>query len=217
MTRKLKALGLALFAVCALGATMASGASAEVNIFDSAVESTVLTGTSENAQVFTRNGVKLECTHAEFVGSATGKSTSVTSFNVVNYTTPTCSGPLGTEVHWDYSTGGCITKMIGTASKTGLHLIICTKSEEAVIVTPTVFGSSLCTIKLPSQETGGHYTLVNTVGGRVTLNLTIGGVTSTRTGSSACGPASDTAATFTGNAVIEGETGSGEHVNIEVT
>jgi hypothetical protein len=71
MTRKLKALGLALFALCALGAMTAGSASAAGELFRSEKETTILTGTNVGNHVFeTPAGLKITCEVATFNGTA---------------------------------------------------------------------------------------------------------------------------------------------------
>ena len=225
MIRNLKALGIALFAVFALGATMASAASASLKIFDSTRANTVLTGTSDTGeggnQVFIRSGVEIKCTHAEFEGTATGTETSPGSgvFSTATiqlfaaYTTPTCSGPLGSEVHVDFTTNHCKYDFTGTVSKTATAELQCDAGSAGALITPTVFGSSLCTITVKPQATGGHVVIDNitdTGHKAITATATASAITSTRTGSSACGPEHNATATYTGNATLTGYVDEGD-------
>ena len=148
------------------------------------------------------------------------------------YTTPTCSGLLGVEVHTDFTTHECGYHFTGTASKTAVASLVCEKDEEgnpvgSVTITPTLFGSSACTIHVPAannQNLGGHVTFKNLGDGTVTAEATVSGITSEVTNDSfgACGGTGhhDTG-TYTGNVIITGyEDLDGEHgnqVSINVT
>ncbi len=233
MIRNLKALGLALFALLALGAMMASGASASVEIFHSEVSPTFFEGTSDEGegstgtQVFktaASGGAEVVCHHAEFT-KTTVTGTAVSTIEVgVDYTTPTCTGPSGTEVHVDFATGECGYHFTGTASKTAIAKLICKKAGGSVTLTPTLFGSSLCTIHIAPQTPGGHvtfHTVADPVKTAVTAEATSTEIKSTRTGSSLCGAESSTTGTYTGNALITGYKDTngvkGEQVNVSVS
>ncbi|HST08498.1 MAG TPA: hypothetical protein VLJ83_10015, partial [Gemmatimonadaceae bacterium] len=104
----------------------------------------------------------------------------------------------------------------GTASLTATVELKCTNAA-GVKITPTAFGSSLCTITVAAQKVGGHVTFKNIANGDVTGETTLNAISSTRTfGGELCGPAADAAGTYIGNVIIESETGS-TPFNISVT
>ena len=211
MTLKLKALGLALVAALAMSAVAATSASASFAGFHSTAAHTTLAGTSENTHSFVRSGVNLTCTHAVFTGTQSGTTTSTVETQV-DYTTNTCHGPLGSSVHVDFTTGECGYHFTLTASKTAVAKLVCKKVGGSATITPTAFGSSLCTIHVPPQTVDGHVTFTNLAGGDVTANSTASGIDSTRTGSSACGAENDATGTYSGNVVLNGGA-----ANLEVT
>ena len=74
MTRKLKALGLALLALGAMGAIAAQAASATNHEFEATKASVVLTGNATTNQVFTVGAVAVVCPEASFVGTQAEKT-----------------------------------------------------------------------------------------------------------------------------------------------
>lgn len=218
MTRNLKGLGLALVSLLAMCAMAAPGASASQNIFHSDAEETVLLGTSESddIQEFHRGATTLSCTHAEFIGTEVGTTDSTIELEA-DYTTGTCHGPLNSEVHVDFTTGECGYHFTGTASGTAVPSLFCNAPGGSVTLTPTAFGSSLCTIHVPAQNDLGGHVIVSNDGGDLTASATVTGIDSTRTGSSLCGPASHLAGEYTGDVEIEGEDHDGNPVDLEVT
>jgi len=79
MKRNLKALGLTLGALFAMGALSAASASAVEHEFHSTEENTILTGETEHEapveaqSILEINGVKVECTRGTYEGTVTGK------------------------------------------------------------------------------------------------------------------------------------------------
>jgi hypothetical protein len=218
MTRNLKALGLALMAAFAMSVVAASSASASQHNFFGQNNPTIIKGTSESDQILHRGSSEINCGHAEYEGEAIADTTVTGGFEtdtieiLADYTTVECEGPLNSEVHVDFTTGECGFHFTATASKTAVAGVFC-DGNHPITVTPTAFGSSLCTISVPVQTTAGHVTFTNIANGDVTVNATtVSGIDSTRTGSSLCGPATDTAGLYTGDVIIEGV-----NSNIEVT
>ncbi len=224
MTRNLKALGLALLATFAFSAVAASEASAEQKIFDSVVNPiAILKGTSENNQVFTRGIIPFTCAHLALEGTVEGTSADTVELSA-NYTTPSCTGPLSSVVHIDFTSGQCGYHFTGTTSKTAVAKLVCKNGGGAVTLTATnPDGSSLCSIVVPPQTFGGHVAFTNIEeNGKsaVTAESTITGIKSTRTGNAACGPVNNETGTYTGSATItayEPIHVAGEQVNAEVT
>jgi hypothetical protein len=125
MIHNLKALGLALFAVLALGALAASSASA-VDTFTSTGASETVSGTSTNGVFKITNGagealVSVECTTATFDGTVT-KGTAHANF------TATYTGTLNTTPHSTHCSSslgemqvtmeGCTYDVTGTTTGT---------------------------------------------------------------------------------------------------
>ncbi len=219
-----KALGLALLATFALSAVAASGASANFKAFDSTVTPTRLTGTSESDWVFNR-GASFTCTHSAFEGTQVGLSVDAMELTV-EYTTPSCTGPLNSVVHWDFISGQCSYHFTGTASKTAVLKLVCKNAlmPEVTLTATNPDGSSLCTIHMLPQTFGGHLVFTNIKHnniGSVTTESTITKITSVRTGHPACGPVNDAAGTYFGRVTITGyedhEGAEGAQVAIEAT
>ncbi len=219
MIPNIKALGVSLLAALALTAVAASGASASFQVFDSAVNPTVLTGTSENNTVFTRGGLSVTCTHAAFEGTVTGAidgnvfKTSTLEIRA-NYTTNTCTGPLNAKVHVDFTTNECGIHLTGTASKTAVMKLVCAKAGGSITMTVTNSdGSSLCTFHILPQTVGGHVTFTNIKHNNIrslTVEKTVTNITSTRTGSPICGTEHNATATYTGNSTFTGYEDTGK-------
>ena len=125
----------------------------------------------------------------------------------------------------DFTTGKCGYKFTGTASKTATSELTCAVKGGSVKLTPTIFGSSLCTITIAPQLTGGHVTFhagaLQNGKTTVTAEATASGIASSRTGSSLCGPESSTTGTYTGNSLLTGYEdlgpAEGAQVNISVS
>jgi hypothetical protein len=154
MTRNLKALGLALLSVCALGAVAASAATAATDHFTSPLASTIITGDQVGTtHVFGTKSSSLEvsCNKAHFAGTAEGTSA------------------LEIEVHPEYSE--CSAGVFGNATvdTTGCNYNLTGETDpytntsgvsegEAATVGVACEGSTVkitgsgCTISIGSQE-----------------------------------------------------------------
>jgi hypothetical protein len=209
MTRNLKALGLALVAVFALGAVMASGASAHE--FTSTSEKTILTGTSELERGFVihTNGPEstpaIEC-HADYEGTIEGKAVSSVT---VTPTISNCNNVLGQAV--TVTTNHCAFILEGAT--TGEHAVSkleCAAFDSAHPTTNKIvmkFGTA-CTLEFGEQvpKKGSRYT-ATTVGGfgHVTVNVTVEGFVFTKTGPLCAGvPGNGTNGVFTDQVTVKG-------------
>lgn len=176
MTRKFKALGLALMAVFAFGAVAASGASAAS--FHSEVAGTILTGSADNNQVFAVNGITLTCTNATFKGTAAEETQgSVTVFPEYS----NCGDNIG-HAHGTVpvDTTGCAYVFGATTNASG-HLPVeveCTSGKKIVIT------DTSCTISVGPQTATNGVQLTNlgsgsgrsvTVHATATVAITKGG------------------------------------------
>lgn len=162
MTRNLKALGLALVAVFAMSALSAAGAQASneatYHISEAPGEAS---GTQVAANEFHVPGAgTVACTGANFPGSVS--EATVHSFRV----TPEYSGCkafgfattdiITTNCHFLFTTPT-------TTTATQYHAIVhveCTSGAK-IKITPTFFGSSVCTVEVGSQTPGGNVDIEN--------------------------------------------------------
>lgn len=166
MTRNLKALGLALVAVLAMGAVMASAASAS---FDSEIEKTTIEGEqpAESKHKFTVEAGSTECSTAKFHSlsstTTTGPVTGTLSGSVYTSASLTiepiydnCTNSLLGEVnvkengcHYRFTAGETISS---TTTAGSVH-VEC--HEGKVIEVVRASGFNPCTIKVGPQTLGG--------------------------------------------------------------
>ena len=210
MNRNIKAFGLALVAAMTLGAFAAQGASAVVeHSFNSAVESTVLTGQTEsdsNAEGKSRNvftttaGLTVEC-YSTFEGTQTGK----TLDQVTVHLKTTCTG--GSAVH----TNGCnyvfdsdTTTSTSHFSATAEHAAVSIECEPSHWIEATRPG---CNITIGDESSsapvnqslhGVKFTNVtHSSKSALTVNATIRTIHYVATAGSFCGLAGHPAGTYT--------------------
>ena len=188
MIRKLKVLGLALGAVFALSATMASGASA-VDIFtveNGGVNTAVLTGESANNLFkITGAGFEIKCGVSRFAGTVTNGASTATIFPTYYQTTPgtKCPTTLGNALvkmnGCDYDLTGSTTGSDGGSADATVS-ITCTSPNVIEIQGPLG-----CTVSIPQQTpTSGGVTYANEGAGAtraVTVTATSTGITYTAT------------------------------------
>jgi len=224
MNRMLKALGLAMFAVLALGAMTASGASAAGERFHSATEHTILDvtqdgteGSATGQQIFKTTAGELPCTGVEASVTLTAKTTSEIT------TTPTftkCNkiegGKEGLTLHMKMTS----CDYLFTAEKSGTHApvhIQCSTPGDHIHINATFLGSEILCMTFPPQTpTGGGvvYHNVRSVenGPRtITIETTVTGIEYTEKG--ACGSAVANDGTWTGNFLVQGTNTNKEEVD----
>jgi hypothetical protein len=207
MIRKLKALSLALGVVFALGAVMASSASA-TDLFTNAAKTgnDILTGVSHD-NVFSVAGGngKFECTTSRFAGTAThGKSTVTVEpeyFGTplkAHTATEHCRGNASDKVvvdmnECDYeingeTTGKDITDPSGGKTLYGTVWIKCPVGKE-ITITDTTTGVTLHIHEQTPTEGGVTFTNTptHTGGEAISLKITVTGITYTCTPTFTCG------------------------------
>jgi hypothetical protein len=199
MIRNLKALGLALGAVLALGALMASSASA-VDTLTTPVTPTIVTATGDNNRFeITSPKTAVECTTTTLAGTVKS-GTSVNTFeatytgkvNVTPHPDHECTG-VGPVTRATIDMNGCdyditgnttgkdVTDSSGGKTPDATIWITCPKDKHIGITTNVG-----CTLTIPEQTpTEGGVTYTNeTVGGKkqVTVHATVTGITYTTDG-----------------------------------
>lgn len=172
MIRNLKMLGLALVAVFALSATVASAASAANDLFTSSSpnEKTDLTGES-TLPTFTSAGVPVVCNTGTYRGTIEGAAVGAVTVHPVYETNCLTGGTFPTTV----DTQGCDYLLTGDTDANGhatAH-IECTSGEIKI----TVFGDEahtelLMTIGVPPQTVRGIHYDTTTVNGHNALTVT---------------------------------------------
>ncbi len=168
MIRNLKALGLALVAVFAIGAITASAALAVEDHFTTSQTSALMTGTSTNNKFEITGGPSFECTTSQFTATGVNNSTEVT-------VDPSYTGRIGETPHGTKCTGSpignvtidmnsCDYDLTGktTGSDGGLTdatiSVTCTTAGDHIVIT----GPLGCKIKVPAQTpTSGGVTYTN--------------------------------------------------------
>ena len=209
MTRNLKVMGLALVAMFAMSAVLASAASAQFT-----AEGAATLKVSGNAMQKFRpkaGGTAIECTTAATDNTAIA-GTSASSITA----TPTysnCESILGQPTEIDMN--DCHYRFTMTpSSTTGEVHLECDTGKE---ITITIGSSgSLCIYHIPPQTIGEvHYENIGTGTTReITINPTVTGITSTRTGSVFC-PAAGNEGSYEGHITVTGfNPGTGAHVGI---
>ncbi len=214
MIRNLKALGLALVAVFAIGAITASAALAVEDHFTATKASALLTGTSTDNIFKITGGPSFECTTSQFTATGVNNSTEVT-------VDPSYTGRIGVTPHGTQCTGtpignvtidmnSCDYDLTGktTGSDGGLTdatiSVTCTTTGDHIVIT----GPIGCRIKVPAQTpTSGGVTYVNktnhTGGSAIEVKATSTGIT--YTSENCVGVASEgNDSDYTGTVVVTG-------------
>jgi hypothetical protein len=154
MTRKLKALGLALFAIGVIGAIGASAASAKLFHSTSTSGTTYITGTQIGATIQTHlaNGTPTKCTTVVYDATYAGTTASDLTM------TTTYSGCTAAGQKAEIKTNGC-TDRITTPTEIspfgGDHFdavvhLVCPAGKDVEVVVPTAG----CTITMQPQTLG---------------------------------------------------------------
>jgi hypothetical protein len=194
MTRNLKALGLALVAVCALSALVASSASAAGERFHSEVEPTILTGTNVGNHIFHAGETTIECTGATFRGTSKLKTEATLTLH------PTYSGCTFLGEPATVDTTGCnyvfSSETVGGVMPAEIE---CTSGYSIKVTAPG------CTLSFGAQKNTGGLTVTNEGSGttRSTKTVSNTGATFTKSGS-LCFLVSGTTGTYTGTTIVKG-------------
>jgi hypothetical protein len=166
MSRNIKVLGLALVAMLAMSAVVASAASATAFNFKSETVPTQLTGKQHAGNdVFTTDAGKVECTEATYLGEQTVSPVNNVSV-VPTYTGCTAFGFANTPI----DVNGCSYKFTAITKEAGNFEgavdIICPAGK---VIEVTAFG---CTVTIGSQ-TGLKKVTYTNVGAGTTREVTV--------------------------------------------
>ncbi len=212
MTRKFKALGLAILALCAMSAFAASSASAN---FDGEVEHVNLEGNQTGNHVFTTAVGTVTCKKAKFTGTSLSGTAVVGGWTTsditvaASYSECTAFGFSATV-----NMNGCEYTMTRTTIDAnsvpiGPVHVICPGTNKIKIV-----AAGFCTMEVGAQTPEGHVSYKNEGAGKSRDVL----VTSTVTGisySGNCG--SGSGGTYSGGVTTKGFNTAGEQVGIWTT
>lgn len=222
MTRNLKVLGLALVAMFAMSAVVASAASAD--LFHSEVPGATVTVSGEEAQVFTyEEGAEVSCETIRGEGV------------LINGFVDEDGSETGPEVTFAPEYDDCVVPGVGDATVdfNGCHYLFTEPNNETLgaahvecegtnTITIEVFlgddpGTPLCDFHIGTQtDLKGHVKYTNIAGNgsttrEVTLTPTISGIDATKTNTNLfgflCGAASSTNGTYDGDVTVKGEEG----------
>jgi hypothetical protein len=230
MTRNLKALGLALLAVLALGTMAASTAQAIVGNAQLTIEggSGFVHGKDETPMQYTRDGRIKTCATGHY------KSNTVTSGATSLTITPEYSNCSAAGLPATVTMNGCNYELTFTADPghtfTAITHIKCPVGK---VIETHVYSShanhtagvSLCTYHVGPQTNKTEISLTNNAAGGITpkdwitADITIGGLVSTRTSGSEllCGKELDTAGTLHASVELKGTSHIGEARHITMS
>jgi hypothetical protein len=149
MTRKLKALGLALVAVFAMSAIASASASAEV-LFHSESTTTFLTGEQIATNTLDVEGGNVKCSTVKFTASTSSKT--VNNITV----TPTYSGCTAFGLVAVVDMESC--DYLLTSADDIIHVVCPGSNRIKVTVTPPPEGSLTCTVEVGPQTLSTTYT-----------------------------------------------------------
>lgn len=207
MIRNLKALGFAAVVSVAIGAVVATAASAETLRFYAEAMPASLKGGSAEDQLTTTLG-KAQCKEAGYTG-ALGEVGATTVELTPTYSTCTAFG-FPAEV----STNGCKYRLRGGkiegANREGTVDIVCPAGKEITVVAKAA-GTTKCTLSVPAQSGLGTVTYTNVEGSslEITAKLSLEKIEYTHvagTGLGKCPSGAASNGVYAGTATIEGET-----------
>jgi hypothetical protein len=199
--RNLKAFGLAVVAVFAMGAIAATAASA--NQFHSAVEKTTITVAANATQAFQyeAGGQTVNCSTVGGSGEDTNFTSSELTFK------PTYSGCSVSGIAFSsaqVSMGNCdYLFTIEASANSGPVHVKCTSGQ--ITITVKVFGISVCTLHIGEQTPSGVADYANSGASKINVTPTQSGIEGTRQGSEECGEATSNTGTYTGQVEVKGE------------
>ncbi len=217
MNRNLKVLGLALVAVFAMTAVLASAAQAQIKVTVGSSPAW-LTGeviehpTIGKTQTFTLSGGQvLSCEKVTATATVSNGDTSITAFPTYS----NCKAVIGTETHLvtvtmngcDYKFHGGVEVSGGTTFKEVEVDLICPAEKQVeihVYKSATTETEELCTYKVAGFVNNKGNETHNVAGSPndLTITTTAEGIATTRTGSLLCGAASTTAK-YTGSTTVK--------------
>lgn len=195
MRRNFKALGLALVAVFAMSALAASAAQATQQ-YHSSGEPTSLSGSQTTKNVFHVPGAgTVECSTATFAGTQPTKTASDVTI------TPTYSGCIAFGFSTTHiTTNGCQYTFTTPTNFKAVSDVVCPGSNK-IKITPTFFGSSVCTVEVGSQTPSGVVDFENKeTESHVLVTATVTGINHT----AGCGASAASDGEYTGSVTEKG-------------
>src|SRR6476619_3872859 len=223
MNRKLKALGLALFAAFALSAMTASGASAAEE-FHSSEAHTILDVTQDGTegsitgqQIFETTVGKLSCTGVEASVTLTAKTLSeITAVPTYTKCNKIENGAEGLVTHVKFTS----CDYLFTSKKSGTHSqvhIQCSTPGDHIHVNATFLGSEILCMTIPPQTPTSGGVVYHNLGEppatrTITIEVTVEGIEYTEKG--ACGSSTVNNGKYFGNVLVQGTNTNNEETDI---
>lgn len=230
MIRNIKVLGLAVVAMLAMSALGASAAQAapELTLNETTAGGAHdhVTGTLHGEQISAENhvftagaGNEVKCKKATFTGSASsGTLTDVTAHPEYNECT-------AFGLNADVTTTGCNYTFTNLQNVSTDHYTaevdnVCSGTSK-ITITVTLFGGSVCTVTIGSQNGLGPVDVENMTTSTptdITIDATISsGITYTETSGCPEGAGTFTNGGYTGNTTVTAKNTNGEPIDLEVT
>ena len=216
MTRKLKALGLALVAVFAVSAVMASGASAnDLFTSDSVNEKTIITGNQTTKLKFTILGQPIECEVVHFEGTQSGDKvndiTLTPKFEKCTYNGSAAQTTLN----------NCKLTITSETNATGhnvVHIVDCPTAAPWEF--HTIVGGATCTLTIIEQTPGEGVKFTNETTGpkkALIMHLTMKVKIHSASGVLACKALAGTSPVYTGTFTFTGKEDGGTNGQVNIT
>jgi hypothetical protein len=214
MARNLKALGLALCAMMALGAVVASAASGQATekIFHSEIKPTTLTATAIESQVFRTAPTEAVICNTVEITSTIDTETTTQIKAIPHYGSCQAEASVGLiPAHIDtnscYYTFTVDTEVTSHEKYSGPVHVKCTTPGDSITVTTTFLGGTQTCLHIPEQTPTVptvDYTNEGTLDKRdVKVTPTVDGITYTKT--SICGSGTFNNGTYRGQVTVKGE------------
>jgi len=169
MIRNLKSLGLALVAVLAMSAMVASAAQAVPQYTGSAYPTTGTGSNTSGSETFTTEGGTVQC-DSHFVGTLSAANSTLTV--TPSYSNCTAFGFINADVHEN----GCTyvfhaSSKLGTDHYSSTVDVVCPAGAQMVITAAT------CEVAVPAQTGLSSVTTQNLAGGTVTVVPNVANIT----------------------------------------
>lgn len=223
MSMKLKALGLGLLALLAMSVFVVNASATKGGHFTSDVDHTIIKGTESNPGnhnlKFQRtvngqaSGLPIECTHVNYHGTVTVKTTQEITVTPEYKDCATQGGVWGeVKVHHP-KTAECETKVFKfTSAEPG-------KKGTVHVTCPITITHPNCTIRVPTQTVSGvTYNQVNENGKHaITLGVTVPGIAGQFEGGICIFLGTNQTFDMNGSVTVWGEDTDGNRVNVTAT
>jgi hypothetical protein len=225
MIRNLKALGLALVAVCAMSAFAASAAQATAGSFSWDSGTTKLDANGVGEQIFELTAGTVKCNTVTGSTKVSGTGAESVTSETITYTDAgkedKCRGPFGTEpkiemngCQYRFNAGTTVASAPNGHTTGTVDIVNCTNVDKSITV-----NAPGCIVHIQEQNGLGPVTYKTAKNGSfedVTVEAAVTNIKYTHTGF-LCSNGSATNGKYTGNATITGTNAGGTATNATVT